>query len=143
MKTYDLLVIGGGPAGVSAARTAALRNKTVALINAGKELGGAGINTGTLPSKTLRETALALSGAQARNLLGLEITLRGEATVADFLRHEQHVKAGFNETLAQLTESLKIDFFPGIAVFENPHQLRVNGQANGALVLQGENSNVR
>src|SRR5579859_4830762 len=114
MKTYDLVVIGGGPAGISAARTAALHKKAVALVNSDKELGGAGVNTGTLPSKTLRETALALSGAQARNLLGLEITLRHEATVADFLRHEQHVKAGFNETLAQLTESLKIDFFPGM-----------------------------
>ena len=139
MKKYDLVVIGGGPAGISAARTAALRKKAVALVNSDKELGGAGVNTGTLPSKTLRETALALSGAQARNLLGLEITLRHEATVADFLRHEQHVKAGFNETLAQLTESLKIDFFPGMAAFENPHHLRVNGQANGALALQGEN----
>jgi NAD(P) transhydrogenase len=138
MKTYDLLVIGGGPAGVSAARTAALHNKAVALVNPDKDLGGAGVNTGTLPSKTLRETALALSGAQARKLLGVDISLRREATVADFLRHEQNVKAGFNAMLAQWTESLKIDFFPGIAVFKNPHQLRVNRQTDGELMLQGE-----
>ena len=112
MKTYDLIVIGGGPAGVSGARLAAMRNKTVALINPDKELGGAGVNTGTLPSKTLRETALALSGAQARNLLGLDISLRREANVADFLRHEQNVKAGFNAMLAQWTESLNIDYLP-------------------------------
>ena len=68
MKRYDLVVIGGGPAGVSAARTAAMHHKAVALVNSDKELGGAGINTGTLPSKTLRETALALSGAQSRKL---------------------------------------------------------------------------
>jgi len=138
MKTYDLLVIGGGPAGMSAARTAALHNKAVALVNAEKELGGAGINTGTLPSKTLRETALALSGVEARKLLGLDITLRHEATVADFLRHEQDVKAGFNAMLAQWTESLKIDFLPGKAVFENPHSLRVVSRTNGELTLQGE-----
>lgn len=137
MKTYDLLVIGGRPAGMNAARTAALHNKAVALINADKELGGAGVNTGTLPSKTLRETALALSGVRARKLLGLDITLRHEATVADFLRHEQNVKAGFNATLAQWTESLKIDFFPGKAVFENPRTLRVTNRADGELMLQG------
>jgi NAD(P) transhydrogenase len=138
MKTYDLLVIGGGPAGISAARTAALHNKAVALVNLGKELGGAGVNTGTLPSKTLRETALALSGAQARNLLGLDVTLRREATVADFLRHEQNVKAGFNATLAQWTEVLRIEVFPGTATFENPYTLRVTSQANGEFTLQGE-----
>ena len=138
MKTYDLIVIGGGPAGVSGARLAAMHNKTVALINPDKELGGAGVNTGTLPSKTLRETALALSGARTRNLLGLDISLRREANVADFLRHEQNVKAGFNAMLAQWTESLKIDFFPGTAVFENPHTLRAANPANGAWALQGE-----
>jgi NAD(P) transhydrogenase len=138
MKTYDLIVIGAGPAGVSGARLAAMRNKTVALINPDKELGGAGVNTGTLPSKTLRETALALSGAQARNLLGLNISLRRDATVADFLRHEQNVKAGFNTMLTQWTEALNIDFIPGTAVFENPHTLRVANHVTGGSALQGE-----
>lgn len=138
MKTYDLLVIGGGPAGISAARTAALDNKAVAIINSDKELGGAGINTGTLPSKTLRETALALSGVHARKLIGLDVTLRREATVSDFLRHEQNVKAGFNTTLTQWTESLKIEIFPGKAAFENPHSLRVANNSNGGLTLQGD-----
>lgn len=138
MKTYDLVVIGGGPAGLSGARAAALHQKTVALVNSEKELGGAGVNTGTLPSKTLRETALALSGVQSRKLTGLDVTLRREATVADFLRHEQNVKAGFNATLSQLTETLNIDFFPGIAAFENSNTVRVSDHASGALTLQGE-----
>jgi NAD(P) transhydrogenase len=138
MKTYDLIVIGGGPAGVSGARLAAMHNKTVALINPDKELGGAGVNTGTLPSKTLRETALALSGAQARNLFGVDVTLRREATVADFLRHGQNVKSGFNTMLAQWTESLKIDFFPGTAVFDGQHTLRATNPANGTSALRGE-----
>lgn len=138
MKTYDLIVIGGGPAGISGARTAAMHGKTVALANRQAELGGAGVNTGTLPSKTLRETALALSGVQARKLTGLDVTLRGEATVADFLHHEQNVKAGFNTSLAQWTQALKIDLFPGTATFESPNTVRVKGSANGETSLQGE-----
>ena len=64
-------------------------HKTVALVDNHRELGGAGVNTGTVPSKTLRETALALSGIKARKLTGVDLSLKYEATVADFLRHEQ------------------------------------------------------
>jgi hypothetical protein len=90
---FDLIVIGGGPAGVVGATTAASMGKKVALVDSRAELGGAGANTGTVPSKTLRETALALSGARSRGLHGVDLSLRREATVADFLRHEQQVKA--------------------------------------------------
>ncbi|HTV42977.1 MAG TPA: Si-specific NAD(P)(+) transhydrogenase [Candidatus Sulfotelmatobacter sp.] len=138
MKTYDLVVIGGGPAGISAARTAVIHGKTVALVNRVVELGGATVNTGTLPSKTLRETALALSGVQARNLTGLDVSLRREANVADFLHHEQDVKTGFNATLAQWTQALKIDLFPGTASFETPNTVRVKSNANGEQTIQGE-----
>jgi NAD(P) transhydrogenase len=58
--------------------------------------------------------------------------------VADFLHHQQNVKAGFNVTLAQWTEAQKIDVFSGIAAFESPNTVRVNLDANGELMLQGE-----
>ena len=60
-KSYDLVVIGGGPAGINGATTARILGKTVALVDRHHELGGAGANTGTVPSKTLRETALAIA----------------------------------------------------------------------------------
>ena len=60
------------------------------------ELRGAGINTGTIPSKTLREMALALSGLRSRDLYGVDLSLRREVTVRDFLGHERHVKVVFN-----------------------------------------------
>jgi DNA sulfur modification protein DndE len=88
-RTYDLVVIGGGPAGVLGAATAAVFGKRVALIDSRPELGGAGVNTGTVPSKTLRETALALSGMKSRQLYGVDLSLRREATVADFMRRER------------------------------------------------------
>ena len=107
IKNYDLVVIGGGPAGVVGATTAANFHKTVALVDCHREIGGAGINTGTVPSKTLRETALALSGLRSRNLYGVDLSLRREVTVADFLRHEEKVKEGFHASITQRLESKK------------------------------------
>lgn len=66
--SYDLLVIGGGPAGSSAALAASIFGKRVAVIEKAEKIGGAGINTGTIPSKTLRENALVIAGAKARSL---------------------------------------------------------------------------
>src|ERR1700693_5248315 len=100
-KEFDLIVIGGGPAGIVGATTAASFGKTVAVVDSHHELGGAGANTGSVPSKTLRETALALSGMRSRNLYGVDLSLRREATVADFLRHERNVKTGLNHFLSQ------------------------------------------
>jgi NAD(P) transhydrogenase len=122
---YDLVVIGGGPAGISGATTARALGKTVALVDSHHELGGAGANTGTAPSKTLRETALALSGMKSRNLYGVDLSLRREATVADFLRHEQNVKTGLNALLAQKLEACHTDVLFGSAAFIDPHTIRV------------------
>ena len=90
-KDFDLVVIGGGPAGICGANTAGIFGKSVALVEKLREVGGAGINTGTIPSKTLRETALALSGVRSRKLFGVDLSLRREATVADFMRHQAKI----------------------------------------------------
>ena len=91
-ESFDVVVIGAGPGG-RAADTAALLGKTVAVVEKHPVVGGAAVNTGTIPSKTLRETALALSGLAARALYGVDLSLRREATVDDLLRHERAVKA--------------------------------------------------
>src|SRR6266404_2289474 len=101
-KDIDLVVIGGGPAGICGANTAGIFGKRVALVEKLPEVGGAGINTGTIPSKTLRETALALSGVRSRKLFGVDLSLRREATVADLMRREHAVKEALNRTLAQI-----------------------------------------
>src|SRR6187402_2500483 len=88
---FDLIVLGGGPAGTSAAAAAGFLGKRAALVELAGMLGGAGINTGTIPSKTLRETSLMLSGWRSRRLFGVDLSLRREATVADFMRHEKQV----------------------------------------------------
>ena len=71
LPKFDLVVLGGGPAGSSGAMTAGLLGKKVALVEKAGLIGGAGINTGTIPSKTLRETSLMLSGWRSRKLFGV------------------------------------------------------------------------
>src|SRR6185295_15756165 len=96
-----------GPAGIIGAVTAATLGATVALVERQPDLGGAGANTGTIPSKTLRETALALSGLRSRDLYGVDLSLRREATVPDFLRRHIAwgvVMARFDLGLNQLFE---------------------------------------
>ena len=148
-KTYDLIIIGGGPAGIVGAATAKASHKTVALVDSHRELGGAGVNTGTVPSKTLRETALALSGIKARKLTGVDLSLKHEATIADFLRHEQHVKAGFNATISQQLKKDKADVYFGTGVFVDAHTVRVQpsqarhtlpqpSAVDGEVLLHGE-----
>jgi NAD(P) transhydrogenase len=75
-REFDLIVIGGGPAGITGAITASVHGETVAVVESRNELGGAGINTGTVPCKTLRETARALSAIRSRNLYGVDLSLR-------------------------------------------------------------------
>ncbi|PYT19921.1 MAG: Si-specific NAD(P)(+) transhydrogenase, partial [Acidobacteria bacterium] len=120
-RDYDLVVIGGGPAGIIGAATGGGFGKSVALVDAHHELGGAGVNTGTAPSKTLRETALALSGARSRNLYGVDLSLRKEATVADFLRHERNVKTGLNMYVEEMLKRSSIDAHYGTAIFADDH----------------------
>ena len=124
-KTYDFVIIGGGPAGIIAAATAKQSQKTVALVDSQRGLGGAGVNTGTVPSKTLRETALAIAGTKSRNLLGVDFHLKQEASVADFLRHEQHVKAGFNAMISEQLRADNADLYCGMGSFVDPHTVRV------------------
>ena len=153
-KTYDLIVIGGGPAGLYGVTTACILGKSVALVDRHHELGGAGANTGTVPSKTLRETAVALSGLRSRDLYGVDLSIRRQATVADFLRHERTVKSGLNAMFAQQLDAFHADVLFGDASFVDPHTVRVRtipkSQAqdqhkadaasnNGELSIRGEN----
>src|SRR3989475_10621708 len=92
-KRYDLIVIGSGPAGEKGAAQAAYFGKKVALVEKEPVLGGAAANTGTLPSKTLRETSLYLSGFRQRGLFGVNLALKDEVTVRDFLFRERLVRS--------------------------------------------------
>lgn len=88
---YDLVVIGAGPAGEKGAAQAAYFGKRVCIIERAPKPGGAAVNTGTIPSKTLRETALYFSGLRQRGLYGVDLRVKQDITVGDFMRRERTV----------------------------------------------------
>jgi NAD(P) transhydrogenase len=136
---YDLVVIGGGPAGEKGAAQAAYFGKRVALIEAREDLGGAAGNTGTLPSKTLRETSLTLSGMRARALYGVDLSLRREATVADLLYREQTVVGAERIRADHNLRTHGITRLKGIATFVGPHTVRVTHDNGEQSFVHGDN----
>jgi NAD(P) transhydrogenase len=146
-KNYELVIIGGGPAGITAVATATTQKKTVAMVDCHHEHGGAGFNAGTIRSKVLRETALAVSGLKTRNLSGVELNLREDSTISDFLGRNQNVRAIFNYALKKGLESHLAEVFPGNATFVDPHTVSLapisgnDGQPadKEPILLRGEN----
>ena len=130
MGDYDLVVIGSGPAGEKGAAQAAYFGRRVALIEKQPLLGGAAANTGTLPSKTLRETALYLSGFRQRGLYGVEFALKREATVRDFLHREKLVTAKERERITDNLRRHGVTVVHGEASFVDAHSVAV--RADGA-----------
>ncbi|MCC6507997.1 MAG: Si-specific NAD(P)(+) transhydrogenase [Pirellulaceae bacterium] len=136
--SYDLVVIGGGPAGVNGAITAGMLGKRVLLIEKEPVVGGAGINTGTIPSKTLRETALVLSGGRSRRLFGVDLSLRREATIADFMCHEKHVKTQERKRSECELARRGVTTLRGHASFVDSHTIRMVGPNGDETSVYGE-----
>jgi NAD(P) transhydrogenase len=122
---YDLIVIGSGPAGEKGAAQAAYWGKKVALIERAPHLGGAGINTGTVPSKTLRETALYFSGLRQRGLYGIDYSLKDNLTVADFMYRKQIVVESEWGIIQRNLERHNIEVIHGEASLRDAHSVRV------------------
>jgi NAD(P) transhydrogenase len=135
---YDLVVIGSGPAGEKGAAQAAYFGKRVALVEREDVLGGAATNTGTIPSKTLRETALTLSAFRSRDLYGLDLSLRRQVTVQDLLLREGAVKSTERLEIANNVKRHAIDLFRGTGVFTSPHEVRVKQRPRKHTVLHAD-----
>jgi len=125
LRHYDLVVIGSGPAGEKGAAQAAYFGKRVAIVEKAPRVGGASTNTGTLPSKTLRETALYFSGLRQRGLYGIDYSLKEGLTVQDFMYREQHVVAEQRESIQRNIANHGIDLIEGFASFEDSRTLLV------------------
>src|SRR5262245_21687906 len=125
MAAYDLIVIGSGPSGQRAAIQAAKSGKRAALIEKQEVIGGVCTNTGTIPSKTMREAVLHLSGYQYQGLYGINYRVKEKITMADLSFRVMHViKTEIDVIQAQLARN-GIELVHGTARFLDPHRVRV------------------
>lgn len=140
MDTFDLIVIGTGPAGEKAAVKAAYFGYKVAIVEKETMYGGAEVVTGTLPSKTLRETALFLSGKLEKGLYGVNRDLEHEASLEDFMYRKNFIST---TAAADIHENLlrhKVSIFHGTARFVDAHTLQVGSESirgNYILIATG------
>jgi NAD(P) transhydrogenase len=134
---FDLVVIGSGPAGEKAAVKAAYFGKKVAIIEAQPMVGGAGVNTGTLPSKTLKESALFFSGKYERGLHGVEKKLEQKTTIDDFFYRERLVQTNVENEVRKNLKIHSVEIIHGFAKFQDDHHIRVNSKA-GERIIRGE-----
>jgi NAD(P) transhydrogenase len=124
---YDLIVIGSGPAGQRAAVAASKMNKRVVVVEARTVVGGVCINTGTIPSKTMREAVLHLSGYNYRSIYGINYRVKEKITMADLaFRVQAVIKTEVDVTEAQLSRN-GIDVVHGIASFIDATHVHVAG----------------
>jgi NAD(P) transhydrogenase len=138
MITYDLLVIGSGPAGQRAAIYATKLGKRSAVVERMRNIGGVSINTGTIPSKTMREAVLHLSGYNYRSIYGMNYKVKEKITMADLAFRVQHViKTEIDVTEAQLSRN-GIDVLPGIASFEDATHVKVTNEG-GTQTYEAKN----
>jgi NAD(P) transhydrogenase len=125
MAQYDLLVIGTGPAGQKAAVQAAKLGKKVGIIERKEVVGGVCTNTGTIPSKSLREAVLYLSGFRQRTLYGAEYRLKNTITIEDLAFRTNHIIKNEIEIVQNQMARNRIDLIYGMASFLDPHRLLI------------------
>src|SRR5476651_2482754 len=124
---YDLIVIGSGPSGQRAAVAASKLKKRVAIVESRSVVGGVCVNTGTIPSKTMREAVLHLSGYNYRTVYGMNYRVKEKITMSDLaFRVQSVVKTEIDVTEAQLSRN-GIDVIHGVAHFVEAGKIKVEG----------------
>ena len=137
MQPYDLIVIGSGPGGQRAAIQGAKAGKRVAIVEKQTNLGGVCVNTGTIPSKTMREAVLHLSGFYDKNFYGTNYNAKDHITMADLNFRVQHVVENEVGVTQDQLKRNGVDLIHGTAQFTGPHNLRVEN-SNGYGEFQGQ-----
>ncbi len=135
--SYDLVVIGSGPAGQKAAIAASKLGKKVAVIDRKEMVGGVCLHTGTIPSKTLREAILYLSGFRERTFYGRDYAVSKDITVADLAFRVQKVMARELEVVRAQLNRNRVATLSGAARFVDDHMLEIES-AEGTSLVRGE-----
>jgi NAD(P) transhydrogenase len=137
VREFDLLVVGSGPAGEKAAAQAAYFGKKVAVIERAPALGGACVHTGTLPSKTLREAALYVTGFQRRQLYGMSLEIDRETALRRIVGRLHAVVATQEEQVKRNLDRHGVTLICGEASFEDPREVVVRGADGDVTRLSG------
>ena len=135
---FDLVVIGAGPAGEKGAAQAAYFGKRVCVIEKAPRPGGAAVNTGTIPSKTLRETALYFSGLRQKGLYGVDLRVKHDITVSDFMHRERAV---VEAAWALIDENLRkhhVTVVQGTAKLTGPNAVDVTRYGQETRTITGD-----
>lgn len=138
MTKYDFVVIGSGPAGQRAAIQAAKLGRTVALIERSFSIGGACVHTGTIPSKTLREAVLYLSGWRQRGFYGRSYRVKERITAEDLMQRLDITIRHEIEILMHKLHRNFVDTIAGNAVFESPHVLRIETGSDEVKLIEAD-----
>lgn len=128
MEKFELIVIGTGPAGEKAAVKAAYFGHKVAIVEKEKKYGGAEVILGTLPSKTLKETALYFSGKYEKGLYGIDRDLKHEASIEDFMYRKNFVCKAATQEIEENLLRHEVKIYHGVASFENAHTILIKGE---------------
>jgi len=143
-EPYDLVIIGSGPAGEKAAAQAAYFNKRVLVVEKEPQPGGAAVHTGTLPSKTLRETAIYVSGQRNRHLYGVTVELDHEAKVPLLMQRKDEIAAMETQRILANYQRHGVEYMTGHGRFVDPHTIAVGDtQIRGTYFLVSTGSNPR
>ena len=135
MQEYDLVVIGSGPGGQKAAIAAAKLGKSVAVIERGRMLGGVCVNTGTIPSKTLREAVVYLTGMSQRELYGASYRVKEKITPADLLARTQHVITKEVDVVRSQLMRNRVELYTGHGRFVDEHTVRIEDPNRAERVM--------
>jgi NAD(P) transhydrogenase len=126
---YDVLILGSGPSGQKAAIAASKLGRRVAVVERRNMIGGVCINTGTIPSKTLREAVLYLTGLNQREMYGQSYRLKDDITVADLGARTQHVIGREIDVIRSQLARNRVRLLPGTGRFADPHTITVDDES--------------
>jgi NAD(P) transhydrogenase len=135
---YDFLVIGSGPAGQKGAIQAAKVNRRVALVERRRHLGGVSINTGTIPSKTIREAVVYLTGLAQRGIYGQDYRLKEEIEIGDLAMRTRQVVERERAVIRDQLLRNHVVLFEGAAAFADPHTVVVTERTGAERRLTAE-----